>query len=151
MKNILFLILIAAVAGSCKRENFLDRFPKDALSEPTFFKNENDLKLYANRFYPLLPTPTGGTADNNSDIMVPTSRNTFLAGTYTIPSSATTASGWTWTDIRATNYFLQRYNRADAAEDVKDKYAGEVRLFRALFYWQKVKQFGDVPLVTTDL
>ena len=148
MKKYCIILLLAGVAlASCKRESYLDLYPKDAISEPTYFKNENDLKLYANRFYTLLPAFLNGTGDDNSDNTVPATRNTFLAGTYTIP---VTGGGWTWTDIRAVNYFLQRYQKADVAQDVKNKYAAEVRFFRAYLYWQKVKQFGDVPYYNTD-
>jgi hypothetical protein len=148
MKKYSFLIIIWAVAfTSCKKENFLDLYPKDALSEPTYFKNENDLKLYANRFYGLLPAPLNGTGDDNSDNTVPATRNTFLAGTYVVP---VTGGGWTWTDVRATNYFLQRYQKAEVTQDVKNRYAAEVRLFRAYLYWQRVKQFGDVPYYNSD-
>jgi hypothetical protein len=151
MKNTIIIILLwGTVITSCKKENYLDRFPLDALTEPTFFKNESDLKLYANIFYPSLPAPTSGTADDNSDNMVPTTRNSYLTGTYVTPSSAT-GTGWVWSDIRSVNYFLQRYQRADVSQDIKNKYAAEVRLFRAYFYWQKVKQFGDVPWISTDL
>jgi hypothetical protein len=63
MKNyILFLLLPGILLMSCEKDGFLDRVPKDALSEPGFFKNENDLKLYANRFYPLLPIQQPATA-----------------------------------------------------------------------------------------
>ncbi|MEO5999975.1 MAG: hypothetical protein ABIN89_24260 [Chitinophagaceae bacterium] len=80
MKNTFLIILLREfIAVSCKRESYIDKFPLDALTEPTFFKNESDLKLYSNRFYPLLPAPTGGTAEDNLDNMVPTTRNTFLA------------------------------------------------------------------------
>jgi hypothetical protein len=149
-KIIIILSLFSTVMVSCKKESYLDRFPLDRLTEPTFFKNESDLRLYANIFYPSLPAPTGGTADDNSDNMVPTSRNTFLAGTYVVPSSATNTS-WVWSDIRGTNYFLQRYQNADVSQETKNRYAAEVRLFRAYFYWQKVKTFGDVPWISTDL
>lgn len=146
-KYILFLLLPGILLMSCEKDDFLDRVPKDALSEPGFFKNENDLKLYANRFYTSLPVQQPFN-DNNSDNMVPVSRNSFLAGTYVVP---TTGGGWTWTNERAVNFFLQRYQRAEASQAVKNQYAAEVKFFRALFYWQKVKQFGDVPWLSTDL
>lgn len=146
--NIIIILLFGLLFSSCKREDFLDQFPKDALSEPTFFKNENDLKLYVNRFYVNLPAPLDGTGDNNSDNMVPVSRNTFLDGTFVIP---TTGGGWDWTNERAVNYFLQRYQKADVAAAIKDKYAGEARLFRAFFFWQKVVRFGAVPFFSKDL
>ncbi len=152
MKYLYTTILLAGVAlASCKREDYLDRFPKSDISDPTYFKNENDLKLYANRFYPLLPAPVNGQGDNNSDNVVPSTRNAFLSGTYVVPATATAASGWTWGDIRAVNYFLHRYERAEVPEAVKNRYAGEIRFFRALLYWNKVKQFGDVPWLSRDL
>ncbi len=147
MKPFFLFIIAAIVLASCKRESYLDLYPKDAISEPTFFKNENDLKLYANRFYSLFIVPLNGTADDTSDNVVPATRNTFLAGTYTVP---VTGGGWSWTDIRAANYFLQRYQKADVGQDIKNKYAAEVRFFRAWLYWRKVKQFGDVPYYNSD-
>jgi hypothetical protein len=145
----IFLLLLVAL-GACKKENFLDRFPQDAISEPTYFKNENDLKLYMNRFYDNLPVQTV-LNDNNSDNFAPAAIDQFLAGQYVIPSSG---GGWAladWANIRNINYFLQRYNRAVADEVTKNFYAGEARFFRALFYWEKVKRFGAVPWLSYDL
>ena len=139
-----FLILLAG----CKRDNLLDKFPPDAFTEPTYFKTENDLKYYANSFYGSLPTQFPNN-DDNSDNMAPRSLNTLLAGNYTVPS---TGGGWgvlNWTGIRRCNYFLARYSRAET--HLKERYAAEVRFFRALYYWEKVKNFGDVPLVLADL
>ncbi len=42
-------------------------------------------------------------------------------------------------------------SKADADAATKSKYAAEVRFFRALFYWQKVIRFGDVPWINRDL
>ncbi len=135
------------ITASCKREDFLDRFPLDGISEPTFFKNENDLKLYCNRFYASLPVQ-GAFDDENSDNMVPRNVNSFLAGTYIVP---VTDGSWNWTNERGVNYFLQRYQRAAVSDDVKSKYAGEIRFFRAYFYWRKVVRYGDVPWLSKDL
>ena len=128
--------------------DYLDRFPKDSFSEPTFFKTENDLIYYANQFYGSLPVQRMDN-DNNSDNMVPQNINTFLAGTYTVPGSG---GGWAsgdWANIRSCNYFLEHYSRAETS--FKERYAGEVRFFRALFYWYKVVNFGDVPLLLKAL
>lgn len=125
----------------------MDLYPQDSLTEQTFFKNENDLKLYANQFYPLLPVQPS-LSENNSDNLVPSNRDAFLAGTYVVPVSG---GGWTWTNERNVNFFLNRYQRAEASQEIKNKYAAEVRLFRAFFFWRKVVQFGDVPWLSTDL
>lgn len=138
---------LALVFGAACNDNFLDRLPQDRLSDATFFKNENDLRVYANRFYTLVP-PQGHLGDDGSDNFVPRARNVFLAGQYTIPN---TGGGWTWTNEREANYFLARYERADAPAEVKAKYAGEVKMFRAYLWWRKVVQFGDVPWFGGDL
>lgn len=149
MKTIIRIILISQVVllFSCKKDTYLDRFPLSSISEPTFFKNENDLMLYANQFYPSLPAQNF-IQDNQSDDKVPSSINNFLAGQYVIP----TADGsYNWTNIRNVNYFLQRYMNAEASQAVKNQYAGEVRFFRALFYWGLTKRYGDVAWYSKDL
>ena len=148
MKYIIQSILVAVTLLTVSCNDYLDRFPKDSFSEPTFFKTENDLIYYANQFYGSLPVQRMDN-DNNSDNMVPQNINTFLAGTYTVPGSG---GGWAsgdWANIRSCNYFLEHYSRAETS--FKERYAGEVRFFRALFYWYKVVNFGDVPLLLKAL
>lgn len=150
MKNrpvIKYIIVITGLlSAACNRQ--LDLLPKDALSEPTFFKNANDLKLYCNRFYQDLPVQNSFHSEENSDNQVPLERNDFLYGTYVIP---VTGDGWDWGQIRDVNYFLQRYQRADADDATKNRYAAEVRFFRAFYYWNRVKRYGDVPWLSKDL
>ncbi|MGH2622520.1 MAG: RagB/SusD family nutrient uptake outer membrane protein [Sphingobacterium sp.] len=141
------LIGLVIIISSCKKDGYLDRLPLSAISEPTFFKNENDLKLYANQFYTSLPTQNF-IQDNQSDDKVPSSLNSFLSGQYVVPA---TDQDYNWTNIRNVNYFLQRYMNADASQAIKDQYAGEVRFFRALYYWGLSKRYGDVAWYSKDL
>ena len=90
MKYLIQSILVAVTLLTVSCNDYLDRFPKDSFSEPTFFKTENDLIYYANQFYGSLPVQRMDN-DNNSDNMVPQNINTFLAGTYTVPGSG---GGW---------------------------------------------------------
>lgn len=148
------LFCITLLHWSCEKA-FLDRFPLDAVSPQTFFKTADDLKLYANRFYTLLPRHAsgggnGGTfwIDANSDNMVPAIPDPRLAGIRTVPS---TGAGWSWSDIRQANYFLENANNATgSAIDIKH-FIGEVKFFRAYLYFDKVKTFGDVPWLSTAL
>lgn len=148
LKRILICISLPLVWQSCKPDSYLDRYPLSAISEPTFFKNENDLQLYANQFYPSLPIQNF-IQDNQSDDKVPNSIDPFLAGQYVIPSVDT--SNYNWKTIRGVNYFLQRYRGAETSEEIKNQYAGEMRFFRALFYWNLTKRYGDVPWYSKDL
>ena len=145
--KIIYIFLAAFLFSACNKK--LDLVPKDALSEPTFFKNENDLKLYCNQFYQDLPAQYSFWSDRYSDNEISLDHGDgLLDGTYTVP---VTGGGWDWGQIRACNYFLQRYQQADADDAIKNKYAAEVRFFRALYYWQKVIRFGDVPWINKDL
>ncbi|OQP53415.1 hypothetical protein A4H97_23485 [Niastella yeongjuensis] len=156
MKKIISIIVVSIIAFSaCKKEDFLDRFPQDSISEPTYFKNENDLKLFLNQFYDSLPAQNPGFQsaynDFNSDNFAQAKIDQFLANQLTIPASG---GGWTqttWSAIRNVNYFLQRYNKAEADNTIKGYYAGEAHFFRAILYWQKVKLFGAVPWLSNDL
>jgi len=152
IKSLYGIILLVITGVSCS-EDFLERSPLDELSPQAFFLTANDLKLYANRFYPLLPSHSGyggGTfwIDINSDNLVPNEENLRLAGLRTIPASG---AGWEWGDIRQANYFLDHcYSSPDEAEE-KKIYIAEVKFFKAYLYFQKVKEFGDVPWFTTAL
>lgn len=146
MKKHIYIILAMAFSWSCN-EDFLERYPLDELSPQEFFRNASDLKLYANRFYTLLPAHGGyggGTfwIDENSDNLVPGVFNTRLGGTRTVPASG---GGWDWENIRQCNYFLDHcFENIEDTTEMK-VYVGEVMFFKAMLYFDKVKTFGDVP------
>ena len=154
MKRYLTYLLIFGffLLWSCTKD-FLERPPLDELSPEYYFKTANDLKLFANRFYPLLPAHSGyggGTFwfEKNSDNLVPGSIDLRLSGTRTIPS---TGGGWDWSEIRQANYFLEHCNTAsDDPENIK-VYIAEVKFFKAMLYFDKVKTFGDVPWINKSM
>ena len=69
----------------------------------------------------------------------------------TVPTEASGNNGWDWGNIRSCNYFLSRYQTAQGSESEINKYVAEVRFFRGLLYFSKVKMFGDVPFYDKDL
>jgi starch-binding outer membrane protein, SusD/RagB family len=154
MKRYLSLLLAFGLLffWSCSKD-FLERYPLDELSPQVYFKTANDLKLYANRFYPLIPAHSGyggGTfwAEKNSDNLVPGAFDIRLSGTRTVPSKG---EGWDWGNIRQTNYFLDHCSEAnDDPANIKI-YIAEVKFFKALLYFDKVKTFGDVLWITKAL
>jgi hypothetical protein len=167
MKKIVYILGVVVLAASCKKDGFLSRVPLSNLSPQTFFTNETDLQLFCNQYYVNLPVQTFLRADDNSDDKVNQTINTMLAGTYTIPGSASatdlpgtgaaasgstgllngTGTNWNFAMIRNCNFFLSNYAKADISDSVKNIYVGETLFFRALEYWKKVKAFGDVPYV----
>lgn len=135
------IIIILMCFQSCKKD-FLNKLPISDIAPQTFFKNEKDLELYCNGMYSQVPGASMMTADVQSDNMEILPYDKVVAGEYLIPS---TGGGWDWDYLRNVNYFLENYNRAEASPEAKNHYVGVARLFRAWFYFDKVKRFGDVP------
>lgn len=139
MKKFIFLISLACLFG-CQDD--LDLQPIDKISPATAFNTEKDLQLYVNSFYLILPTGKEIVrGDALSDYLVGRSLSTYISGSF----SSAQASGWSWGDLRNVNYFLEKYQQANISDEAKNHYAGIARFFRAWFYFDKVKQFGDVP------
>ena len=144
-RYIIYTIFLAlTVFASCKKDSFLNRYPLSDVSPQKFFKDETDLQLYCNQYYSQLPLQSFVNMDDNADDKANSSINTFLAGTYTVP---TTGGGWDFSFIRTCNYFLANYAKANASADTKNIYVGETLFFRANDFWGKVKMFGDVPYI----
>lgn len=141
-----FLALLANLAilatfVSCNE--FLETEPFDKLVPNTFFQSEKDLELYTNSFYQRM-LPTGLAVVQSDEMGEFTSKNqspTFIAGSY----SSVNEGAWNWTNLRNINYFLENYNNETIPQEGRDHYAGIARFFRAWFYFDKVKQYGDVP------
>lgn len=142
MKKLLILLLtVATVSVSCKKA--LDLHPLDSLTPDQTFSTEQNLQLYTNSFYNSgIPGATATfTGDSQSDIQSINAVPAYIGGVFTSQQG----SGWDWGALRNINYFLEHYNEAPVTQDKKNHYAGIARFFRAWFYFEKVKDFGNVP------
>lgn len=127
--------------SSC--EDFLDTEPFDKLVPNTFFQSEKDLELYTTSFYQRM-LPNGLQVVQSDELGDFTSKNqspTFIAGNY----SSVNEGAWNWTDLRNINYFLENFDNEVIPQEARDHYEGIARFFRAWFYFDKVKRYGDVP------
>ena len=143
-------IIIAALAlsmGLASCDNLLDLSPKSEISQDDYFKTESDLQLFSNSFYNNLLDKS--PYDDQSDIYVQqTLSDEMLGGNKrTVPASD---GGWTWTDLRKMNTLLEYINQCSDEKAVV-KYTALTRFFRAFFYFEKVKRFGDVPWYDVEL
>lgn len=138
------LAMLAAVTGC---SSFLDRLPEDRIVDQDFWTVPNDVKIYANQFYPAFPSHGGYSgglfwSDNDSDNMTPGTYNQRLAGQNTLNDSG----DWSfYNHIRSVNYGLERIHTVQGDPNERDMYVGELLFFRAFFYFQLVRQYGDVP------
>ena len=138
IKHIFAALLTVVALSSC--EGMLDRYPQDSLSPETFFSKEAELQAYSNTFYNSL-LPGDGAYTEKIDNIIGMELATELWGGRTIPASG---SGWSWTTLRSINTMLE-YSVNCKDEPVRAKYDALARFFRAYFYFDKVKRFGDVP------
>src|SRR5699024_6780211 len=81
--------------------------------------------------------------DSRSDNIVPLTVDERIKGSRIVPTSSG-SGGWSWSRLRDINFFLEHYQKVED-QAAKAKYSGIARFFRAFFYFQKVKRFGDVP------
>ena len=127
-------------------EGFLDRFPQDKLSPETFLANETEMQTYTNSYYTMF-IGAGDMYNEFSDVVIGTDLSTALWGGRTITSGE---SGWSWTVLRKLNTFME-YADNCKDETVRNQYIALTRFFRAYFYFEKVKMFGDVPWYSKTL
>ncbi|HSF89371.1 MAG TPA: RagB/SusD family nutrient uptake outer membrane protein [Saprospiraceae bacterium] len=142
--NIISAVLLLAAISSCN----LDELPVDTASNEAIFGSANGLELYSNSFYNILPGTDTGVfqADDVSDLVARNGVDNFLAVNALSPI---TSSGWTWSPLRNINYFIE--NAENSVVPEKNHYIGLARFFRALFYFDKVKRFGDVPWIDSTI
>lgn len=139
---ILFLAAIACV--SC--EDMLDFQPKDRLSPDTYFRTETDCELWTNNYYTVFPSAEGVYSEPFDVIM----RDVLADEISGVRKPMPTDGNWKWTKLREMNFFLSRSSQIEE-ESVRLRYEGLTRFFRAYFYFEKVKRYGDVPWVDKPL
>lgn len=132
------LLTASLLFASC--EGFLDRFPQDKLSPETFLANETEMQTYTNSYYTMFKG-AGDFYNEFSDVVIGTDLSKELWGGRTITSGE---GSWSWTTLRKLNTFIE-YSGNCKDEAVRNQYIALTRFFRAYFYFEKVKAFGDVP------
>ena len=128
-------------------DEFLDRIPQSTISPDSYFRTETDLQLFSNTFYNNLLDKEPFT--EQSDHYLNLNLASILRGgnDRTVPISG---GGWSWGDLRKMNTLL---GNMDKCQDEKAviKYTALTRFFRAYFYFEKVKRFGDVPWIDKEV
>lgn len=124
--------------------------PITSIGKEAIFNSEEGLKTYAYSFYNGLPTGNDLHYLESTliDYGATTSLNKFInKNAY----SETESTGWNWTTLRNLNYFIENCTDPNVSEKVRNHYLGLARFFRAYFYYDMVKRFGDVPWIDRPL
>ena len=149
MKKYIYIFacsLTVLTFSSC--EEFLEKEPLTTLSSGSFWNTEKDLRMALNNQYQEMKRDYN--LDNWSIDCFADIGNNISSGTYTAPN---TDARWTgpYKQIRISNEFLENYEKASVTEDLKNRYAGEARFFRAYYYYRLITRFGDVILTTRTM
>lgn len=142
-KYILLGVFALAVTG-CD----LDMEPETTMTDAGFWKTETDLRGACNRFYEQLNgnNALGGgfSHDKRSDELAGT--DNVSKGNWTVPST-----NGAWTDsywrINIANNILEKAKKASVTPEVLNRYLAEAKFFRAYYYFELTKKYGDVPLL----
>jgi len=141
MKKIIYIYALLSCGMMACSKDYLERLPESAVTPDASFKTEKDLALFTKSFYDAALPSAEGVYNESVDNIVKTTLDDELTGKRQVPISG---GGWTWGNLRNINYFLENcFNTV--SEATAAPYAAEARFFRAYFYFDKLKRFGDVP------
>lgn len=150
-----FTLLLASAVGC---DGFLDREPLDQLSEDTFYKTASDANKAAISMYAI---PQGINWFGKAWIMLEIpSDNTTVGGNdpdfspidnFTInPDNTPNLEFWTehYRLVTAANQIVRFVPDIDMDIPTRNAIVGEARFLRAYAYFDLVRIYGDVPIVT---
>jgi starch-binding outer membrane protein, SusD/RagB family len=162
MKNtIALLCMFLLVCTSCQKD-FLELTPKSTIAPETFFKTSSDAITAVNGCYKSLGLGSqyGGTfqvlmeqrADNFSD-QDPSSgagQNFQINRFSDNPGNTNLYTAWTsiYSGIYRCNTVLESIDPINMDNTLKNRIKGEASFIRALHYFNLVRFWGAVPLVT---
>lgn len=158
MKKILLLglnLVICLFILSC--DDLIDNPPLDKIDNDAYWKKADDLNKFMLSFYTEFPTfkNTGvyvgifGTdAVNGSDDEIRINPNGIINGSSSVVNSG---GNWTWDPIRRVLFFFDNYQRCTSDFDTYKHFLGEAYFFKAYLYFNKVRDYGDVPWFTKTL
>lgn len=142
-----FALALGLTACDINVDGYLDRDPLSTISPENYFRTETDLQLFSNTFYNNLLDKE--PFEEQSDHYLNLNLASILRGgnDRTVPISG---GGWSWGDLRKMNTLLGNIHKCDDEAAVV-KYTALTRFFRAYFYFDKVKRFGDVPWIDKEV
>lgn len=148
----LFITVLLLVFSACN-EDFLNRYPEDAMSDATFFTKASDFKTYVNGLYSGIIRNVSNNRwvnlENGSDNLFTESPHSSLMR-HSISGAANETSG-TWNggynNIREVNYVLNSKDKLSPRNEIADHYIGEAHFIRAWHYFDLLQAFGGVPYI----
>ncbi len=167
--NQIITVLIAVLLLTACSEDFLERYPLDQEVSSNFYQTEEDAMMALIAVYDVLgyqSTPGKAWAPFQivSDIL---SDDSYAGGadandgmdenefnTYSIPATSLMVhSIWikNYEGIYRANLLLEKIDEIDASDEFKSRIIAECKFLRAYFYFEQVRFFENIPLLTRTL
>ncbi|MGC4235503.1 MAG: RagB/SusD family nutrient uptake outer membrane protein, partial [Niabella sp.] len=169
IRNILWLPLLIMLMCGCNK-SFLDLAPLSNSNVNNFFKTKADFDLAVTNAYSTLYTIyapkgsmsfTGELMSDNTTVSTLAISGSFTIvdqqafSTYSIVSTNTGAYNfWVdhYTSLYQVNIILQKIGEVDLGDNsYENRIEGEMKFLRALYYFNLVRLYGDVPLITVPV
>lgn len=173
MKYLKFYSVIAALMLlSCNKE-VLDRPPLTTIVDDKYWRNEDDIRLYTNTFYPQYfngfatsftvdYTPVRGytfsddltskNVQSNFESSVPSSRGSTSESAAWMQTYAGPTWDFAW--VRKANVALNRLDnvaKSRISDEAYKHWTAVAKFFRGFEYSRLVSVFGDVPYFDTEV
>lgn len=163
MKKLYIPLFSLLLLQSCSSD-LLNTFPESIKQTDNFYKDEAQLEQGVNAVYASLQyvgqyqlamPAIGEIPSDNTYDEVP-ANDSFTYGEldfFTVqPNNSLLASAWkdNYIGIQQANIVLNRIGNIAMSPSSKNIRTGEVKFLRALMYFNMVRIFGDVPLVTKE-
>ncbi|WP_346318371.1 RagB/SusD family nutrient uptake outer membrane protein [Chitinophaga sp. YIM B06452] len=155
--------LVTLLLSSCGK-GFIDLKPISSITTDNFYQTEEDFRNAVNGAYNSLRS--GGTYGQDSYIFGEIRSDNSLAVAsgsvtdqdefdrfYIRTTNPFINNRWSnsYTAISRCNAILDRIGPVAMSDALKTRYIGEAKFLRALFYFNLVRTFGDVPLVLKEI
>lgn len=164
MKRIIFFLALAAIFGTSCNDDFLNLEPTDQLASTAVFTDQNLAAAFLNNIVGRLPagqynSPGGGYGNN---YLLASISDEARSKSGWVPSNSVVRQGniqpnnmggldiWreAYEGIRLANEFLVGVEGAEFSDEFITDGRAKARYVRAWFYFDLVRRYGAVPLVT---
>lgn len=156
MKTKLIAIFACWITLSGCINDVLDKGPQDIYGDKDLWNSSQLIDAYVINIYS--SSRFGGILRDNENVELVTTTDEAICGlahssTHSINRGTLTATDnfnqyWDYELIRKTNFFLENYKSSPLEVTYLETRAGEVRFLRAFSYFEMVKRYGGVPLIT---
>jgi starch-binding outer membrane protein, SusD/RagB family len=160
--KIIAICALSIISGSSCKKDFLDLAPVSQQNSNNFYKTAEDMNNALSAVYSALQYGglyyssmhiIGDLRSDNTELTNPTAGADMQAVDEFTNNAVNSISSTTWNahyqGIQSANIVIGKIDAVNMNETLKARYKAEAKFLRALMYFNLVRIYGDVPLVTT--